>query len=78
MFSAAIKGNSTSSRCLPDENTSERLEASELATDLLSGEDPAGAGASQVCGSPQGRGTMNRHLERREQLKRLSVDSGVP
>ncbi|KAK1876567.1 Nck-associated protein 5, partial [Dissostichus eleginoides] len=31
-----------------------------------------------VCGSLQGRGTMNRHLERREQLKRLSVDSNLP
>ncbi|KAF3857504.1 hypothetical protein F7725_009363 [Dissostichus mawsoni] len=30
------------------------------------------------CGSLQGRGTMNRHLERREQLKRLSVDSNLP
>ncbi|KAM7365677.1 hypothetical protein PAMP_016592 [Pampus punctatissimus] len=43
MFSAAIKGNSTSSRCLPNQNTSESLGATELATNLLSGEDPAGA-----------------------------------
>lgn len=34
--------------------------------------------APQVCGPPQGSGTMNRHLERREQLKRLSLDSGLP
>ncbi|XP_067439453.1 nck-associated protein 5-like isoform X3 [Thunnus thynnus] len=38
--------------------------------------------ASQVCGPLQGRGTMNRHLERRElkrdQLKRLSLDSSLP
>uniref|UniRef100_UPI003AAC1F05 nck-associated protein 5-like n=1 Tax=Centroberyx gerrardi TaxID=166262 RepID=UPI003AAC1F05 len=73
MFSAAFKGNSTSTRCLPTQNTSEDLGA----TDLLSGADPAGTHVSQVCGSLQGRGTMNRHLERREQLKRLSVESGL-
>lgn len=39
---------------------------------------PPPSRASQVCGSPQGRGTMYRHLERREQLKRLSLDSGLP
>ncbi|XP_028287880.1 nck-associated protein 5-like isoform X2 [Parambassis ranga] len=78
MFSAAIKGKSTSSRCLPNQNTSESLGATEPAADLLSGEDTAGAEASQVCGSLQGRRTMNRHLERREQLKRLSLDTGLP
>ncbi|XP_041637953.1 nck-associated protein 5-like isoform X2 [Cheilinus undulatus] len=78
MFSAAIKGNSTSSGCLPNQNTSEGLGTTEPATNLLSGEDPASAEASQVCGSLQGRGSMNRHLERREQLKRLSLDSSVP
>ncbi|XP_062270498.1 nck-associated protein 5-like [Scomber scombrus] len=78
MFSAAIKGNSTSSRCLPNQNTSESLGATELATNLLSGEDPAGAEASQVCGPLQGRGTMNRHLVNRDQLKRLSLDSSIP
>ncbi|XP_063734019.1 nck-associated protein 5-like isoform X3 [Eleginops maclovinus] len=74
MFSAALKGNSTSPGCLPDPNTSESLGTSAL----LSGEDPAGSEASQVCGSLRGRGTMNRHLERREQLKTLSVDSNLP
>ncbi|XP_026157625.1 nck-associated protein 5-like isoform X2 [Mastacembelus armatus] len=78
MFSAAIKGNSTSLRCLPKQNTSESLGASELATNLLSGEDPAGAQAYQVCRLPQGQGTMNRHLERREHLKRFSLDSSLP
>ncbi|KAF0045744.1 hypothetical protein F2P81_002273 [Scophthalmus maximus] len=34
--------------------------------------------ASQVCGSLQRRGTMNRHLESSEQFKRLSLDSGLP
>ncbi|XP_051283477.1 nck-associated protein 5 isoform X2 [Dicentrarchus labrax] len=34
--------------------------------------------ASQVCQLPQDRWIMNRHLERREQLKRLSLDSGQP
>ncbi|XP_045915760.1 nck-associated protein 5-like isoform X2 [Micropterus dolomieu] len=33
---------------------------------------------SQVCVSLQGTGTMFRHLERREQLKRLSLDSVLP
>ncbi|KAM9334168.1 nck-associated protein 5-like [Symphorus nematophorus] len=78
MFSAAIKGNSTSSGCLPNQNTSESLGTTELATNLLSADDPAGAAASQVCESPQGRGIMNRHLERRQHLKRLSLDSGLP
>jgi len=39
MFSAAIKGESTSSHYLPNQNTYDRLGAA----DLLSGEDPAGA-----------------------------------
>ncbi|XP_054479430.1 nck-associated protein 5-like [Anoplopoma fimbria] len=78
MFSAAIKGNSTSSGCLPNQNTSESLGTGELAADLLSGEDPADGEASQVCVSPRGRGTMDRHLERREHLKRLSLDSVRP
>uniref|UniRef100_A0A0F8BTS2 Nck-associated protein 5 n=1 Tax=Larimichthys crocea TaxID=215358 RepID=A0A0F8BTS2_LARCR len=34
--------------------------------------------ASQVCESPEGRRAMNRHLERREHLKRLSLDSSIP
>ncbi|KAG8004474.1 hypothetical protein GBF38_008707 [Nibea albiflora] len=34
--------------------------------------------ASQVCESPQGRRAMSRHLERREHLKRLSLDSSIP
>ncbi|XP_067356812.1 nck-associated protein 5-like isoform X1 [Channa argus] len=72
MFSAAIRGNSTSSRCRPNRNTSG------LSANLLSGRDPAGAQLSQVCGSLQGKGTMNRHLERREKLKRLALDSGLP
>uniref|UniRef100_A0A3B5B596 NCK associated protein 5 n=2 Tax=Stegastes partitus TaxID=144197 RepID=A0A3B5B596_9TELE len=74
MFSAAIKGKSTSSRCLPHQNTSDGLGAA----DLLSGEDPAGAEASQVCGLLQGRESMNRHLDRREKFKRLSLDSSLP
>ncbi|XP_029374012.1 nck-associated protein 5 isoform X2 [Echeneis naucrates] len=78
MFSAAIKGNSTSSHCLPKENTSGRPGAPELPADLRSGEDPAAAEASQVCRSPPGRKTMNRHLESREQLKRLSSDGSLP
>ncbi|KAM3585294.1 uncharacterized protein V6R79_013311 [Siganus canaliculatus] len=77
MFSASIKGNSTSSGCLPKQNTSESLRSAELASDLLSGEDPAGAEASQVCESPQDK-IMSGHLERREHLKRLSLDSGLP
>ncbi|XP_034533894.1 nck-associated protein 5-like [Notolabrus celidotus] len=78
MFSAAIKGNSTSSGCLPNQNTSEGLGTTEPATNLLSGGDPDGAEASQVCGSLRGRESMSRHLERREQLKRLSLDSSEP
>ncbi|XP_041834861.1 nck-associated protein 5-like isoform X2 [Melanotaenia boesemani] len=74
MFSTAIKGESTSSRCLPNQNTNDCLGAAEL----FSGEDLAGTEASQVCGSLQGRGAMNRHLERREQLKRLSLESSLP
>ncbi|KAM4560379.1 nck-associated protein 5-like isoform 3-T3 [Odontesthes bonariensis] len=74
MFSAAIKGESTSSHYLPNQNTYDRLGAA----DLLSAEDPAGAEASQVCGSPPGRGATNRHLERREQLKRLSLERSLP
>nr|XP_020456342.1 nck-associated protein 5-like isoform X2 [Monopterus albus] len=73
MFSAAIKGNSTSSHCLPKQNTSESVGVA----DLLSGEDPAGAEATQVCGSLQGQVTMNSHLEHREHLKRLSLDSSL-
>ncbi|TNN50723.1 hypothetical protein EYF80_039044 [Liparis tanakae] len=37
--------------------------------------------ASQVCGPPPpppGRPTMNRHLERREHLKRLSLPVSLP
>ncbi|XP_038138048.1 nck-associated protein 5-like isoform X2 [Cyprinodon tularosa] len=34
--------------------------------------------ASQVCGSLLGRGAMNRHLGRREQLKKLCLESGLP
>ncbi|XP_019207363.1 nck-associated protein 5 isoform X4 [Oreochromis niloticus] len=73
MFSAAIKERSTSSGCLPSQNTPDSLGAA----DLLSGEDPAGAETGQVYGSLQGSGSMNRQLERREQLKRLSLDSNM-
>ncbi|KAM4711114.1 LOW QUALITY PROTEIN: nck-associated protein 5-like [Anableps anableps] len=34
--------------------------------------------ASQVCRSLPVRGAMSRHLDRREQLKRLSLESGLP
>ncbi|XP_028983706.1 nck-associated protein 5-like isoform X2 [Betta splendens] len=74
MCSAALRGNSTSSRCPPNQNTSESLGASGLASNLLSGGDLTGAEASQVCGSLQSKRTMRRHLERPEKLKRLSLD----
>ncbi|KAM9836193.1 nck-associated protein 5-like [Aulostomus maculatus] len=77
MSSAAIKGNSSSSHCLPNQNTPESLGATALASNLLTGDDLAGAEPPQVCGSLPGRRTMNKHLERREQLKRLSLDSSL-
>ncbi|XP_032412762.1 nck-associated protein 5-like isoform X2 [Xiphophorus hellerii] len=70
MFSAAMNGESTSSSCcLPNPNTPESLGAAEL----LSGAEPAGTQAAQVSGSVLGRGPMSGRLERREQLKRLSL-----
>ncbi|KAM4538225.1 nck-associated protein 5-like isoform 2-T2 [Fundulus diaphanus] len=74
MFSAAMKEEATSSCCLSNQNTSDCLGT----PDLLSGEEPAGAEASQVCRSLPGIGAMNRHLERTEQLKRLPLESGLP
>ncbi|XP_068165404.1 nck-associated protein 5-like isoform X3 [Antennarius striatus] len=70
MFLAAFKGNSTSSGCLPDQNTSESLGSAEL----LSGEDPAAAESPQVCESLRGGRTASRCLH----LKRLSLDSSLP
>ncbi|XP_045078099.1 nck-associated protein 5-like [Coregonus clupeaformis] len=56
------------------------VELSEAAANLLSeAEDLPGKTGSQGCGGglQRERRTMNIHLERREQLKRLSLDSSL-